>query len=227
MTKTYSEAIEDYLKAIYEIQHRQGNVATTVLADWLGISPASVTNMLKKLAELGLVARKPYKGVMLTETGHQAALEVIRHHRLLESFLAEKLDVPWDEVHDHAESWEHALSEAVEARMDALLGYPEFNPHGAPIPALDGSVSYPNVIQLAELKPGEESVVVEVSDQNPELLRYLGELGLYPKSAVSVLSVAPLNGPLTVLIDNKTHVLGHQVVSQVFVTRPSQVNNSE
>lgn len=225
MTKIYSEAIEDYLKAIYEIQRRHGNVATTALADWLDISPASVTNMLKKLAEMGLVARKPYKGVSLTEMGHRAALEIIRHHRLLESFLAEKLGVPWDEVHDHAESWEHALSETVEARIDAVLDYPDFNPHGAPIPTLDGSVTYPNVIPLAELQSGESAVVVEVSDQNPELLRYLGQLGLYPNIAVTVLGVAPLNGPLTVLIGDKKHVLGHRVVDQVFVTNPSQVNS--
>src|SRR5918912_2318913 len=135
-----TQAVEDYLKTIYEIQREQGKVATTVLAERLGIAPASVTGMVKKLAGLHLVAHEPYQGVVLTEAGEKIALEVIRHHRLIERYLAEALAVPWDKVHEEAEKWEHVLSEDMEDRIDALLGHPTTDPHGAPIPARNGTL---------------------------------------------------------------------------------------
>src|SRR5437867_7774832 len=131
----HTESVQNYLKTIYELQHEQGRVATTLLADRLGVAPASVTGMIKKLAGMHLVTHEPYQGVVLTEAGERIALEVIRHHRLIERYLAEALGVPWDEVHEEAEKWEHVLSEEMEERIDAMLGHPTTDPHGTPIPA--------------------------------------------------------------------------------------------
>jgi DtxR family Mn-dependent transcriptional regulator len=214
----YSKAVEDYLKTIYQIQYEQGKVATTVLAERLGVAPASVTGMIKKLADMHLVVHEPYQGVVLTEAGQKIALEVLRHHRLIELFLAEELGVPWDQVHEEANKIEHVLSEDVEDRMDALLGYPTTDPHGAPIPARDGSIDQPDCVPLADLKPGQTALVAEVSDHDSALLRYLGELGLYPKVKVRVIAVAPFNGPLTIRVGNAEHALGREAAGLVFMT---------
>jgi len=214
----HTQAIEDYLKTIYEIQHEQSKVATTVLAERLGVAPASATGMIKKLAEMRLVAYEPYRGVVLTEGGQKIALEVIRHHRLVELYLTEALGVPWDQVDAEAEKWEHVLSEDLEDRIDALLGYPTTDPHGAPIPARDGTIVQPDCVPLADLKAGQSAVIAEVSDHDPALLRYLGELGLYPKTEVSILAVAPFDGPLTIRVGEAEHALGREVASYIFVT---------
>ena len=213
-----TQAIEDYLKTIYEIQSEQGKVATTVLAERLGVTPASATGMIKKLADMRLIAHQPYQGVVLTEAGRKIALEVIRHHRLIELFLAEALGVPWDRVHEEAHKIEHVLSEDLEDRMDAFLGHPTTDPHGAPIPGRDGSIEHPPCVPLAELKPGQSAVVTEVSDHDSALLRYLGELGLYPQSQVTVVAVAPFDGPLTIRVDEVEHALGREVAGYIFVT---------
>jgi len=182
-----TQAVEDYLKTIYEIQSQQGKVATTVLAERMGVAPASVTGMIKKLADMHLVVYERYQGVTLTETGQKIALEVIRHHRLVELYLAEALGVPWDLVHDEAEKWEHILSEDVEDRMDEALGYPTTDPHGAPIPTRDGFVAAVPHVRLTALLPGQTAIIAEVSDHNSDMLRQLGELGLYPATAILVL----------------------------------------
>lgn len=214
----HTQAVEDYLKAIYKIQRELGKVGTTVLAGRLGVAPASVTGMVKKLADLHLVIYQPYQGVVLTEAGQKIALEVIRHHRLVELFLAEALGVPWDQVHTEAHKIEHVLSQDLVDRIDAALGHPASDPHGAPIPTRDGSLTRPDAVPLADLKPGQSAVVAEVSDHDPALLRYLGELGLYPQTEVSVLALAPFDGPLTIRVGGAEHVLGHEVANQVLVT---------
>jgi DtxR family Mn-dependent transcriptional regulator len=217
-TKMHTQAVEDYLKTIYEIQYEQGKVATTVLAERLGVAPASVTGMIKKLADMQLVVHEPYQGVVLTEAGQKIALEVLRHHRLIELFLSEELGVPWDQVHEEANKIEHVLSEDVEDRMDALLGYPTTDPHGAPIPSRDGTIDQRDCVRLVDLKPGQTALVAEVSDHDSALLRYVGELGLYPQVKVSVIAVAPFDGPLTVRVGEAEHALGREAASLIFMT---------
>lgn len=214
----YTQSIEDYLKTIYKLQQERGRVATTVLAERLGVVPASATGMIKKLAGMHLVIYEPYQGVVLTEAGQKIALEVLRHHRLIELFLAEALGVPWDQVHEEAHKIEHVLSEDLEDRMDAMLGYPTIDPHGAPIPTRDGSITQPDCVRLPNLKPGQSAVVAEVSDHDSALLRYLGELGLYPKAEVSVVTVAPFEGPLTIRVGETEHAIGREAASHVLVT---------
>lgn len=212
-----TQAVEDYLKTIYELQQQSGRVPTTALAERLGVAPASVTGMVKKLAGLKLVEHEPYRGVELTPAGQKIALEVIRHHRLVESYLAEALDVPWDKVHEEAEKWEHVLSEEMEDLIAAKLGNPTTDPHGAPIPARDGSMPHADLMRLSELQPGESAVVAEVSDHDSELLRYVGDLGLFPRATVTVVSTAPFQGPVTILIDGDQHAIGREVASHILV----------
>lgn len=215
-----SESVEDYLRAIYELGRERELVTTGVLAERLGIAPASVTGMLKRLAEAGYLAHTPYHGVVLTDTGRKIALEVLRHHRLAERYLAEALGVPWDQVHAEAHRWEHVLSEDLEDRMDAALGYPSADPHGSPIPARDGSITALPILRLADLAPSQSAVVAEVSDGDPELLRYLGGLGLYPGAEVTVIARAPLDGPWTIEVAGDRHAVGHAVATHVFIREP-------
>jgi DtxR family Mn-dependent transcriptional regulator len=213
-----STAVQDYLKAIYELEHREdGRASTTQLAERLGVAPASATTMVKKLASAGLLEHEPYHGVVLTEAGRAAALEVIRHHRLIERFLVDILGVPWDEVHDEAERWEHVLSEEMEERIDAALGFPRSDPHGSPIPAEDLTIRSSERRPLTELEPGSRAVVAEVADEDGPLLRYLGGVGLYPGTEIEVLGAAPFGGPLTVRVAGVEHALGREALSQVLV----------
>ena len=209
-------AIEDYLKRIYKIQ-QTGKVSTTLLAKELGVTPASVTGMIKKLSDMELVSYEPYQGVELVEKGRKIALEVIRHHRLIELFLAETLQVPWDKVHEEAEKWEHVLSEDMEDRIDALLGYPTHDPHGAPIPSRNGEVAESSRLEMAQLVDGQVAIVAEVTDHDPEMLRYLGNIGLYPNVQFAVQHVAPFDGPITILLENKEHTIGRKISKQIFV----------
>jgi len=214
----YTESIENYLKIIYEIQKEHGKVSTNAVSEKLGVAPASVTSMMKKLSERKLITHKRYQGVKLTTAGRKIALEVIRHHRLIELYLAEALGVPWDRVHDEAEKWEHVLSEDLEDRMDAALGHPTRDPHGSPIPTRDGEIIELDSIPLADLSPGQSGVVAEVSDHDPKLLRYVGEMGLYPSTSVKVLSVEPFSGPITVVVGDASHVLGAEAAQYVLIT---------
>ncbi len=214
---THSE--QDYLKAIHHLLRKEGGalVGTVVLARWLGISAASVTNMVKKLAEEGLVTHSPYKGVALTARGERAALEMLRHHRLLETFLSTQLGMPWDEVHAEAERLEHALSEALEERLDAVLGYPTVDPHGAPIPTKDGRIDAPATTPLWAARPGACVTVAEVEDEDAALLAHLAELGLVPGAGVAVLTKGPFGGPLRVRVAGEEHALGEIVAGAVLV----------
>ena len=217
-----SRAMEDYMKAIYNLHSQYEQVPTSILAENMGVAPASVTNMCKKLAELKLVEYEPYQGVKFTPTGQKLALEIVRHHRLLELYLAEALGVPWDQVHDEAEKLEHVISEDLEDRMAVALGDPKFDPHGAPIPSRSGEVFGKESGRLVDMKVGDELVVVEVDDRDPELLRYLGELGIYPGTEFTLLVQAPFEGPLTLNIGDKEHSLGYQAAKSIKVALQSE-----
>jgi len=205
-----SEAIEDYAKAIYALERKSesGAVNTNALAERLGVTAASASAMVKKLAERGLVEHEPYHGVRLTADGRRVALEVMRHHRLLELYLVEQLGVPWDRVHEEAEALEHVISEDLEARIAAKLGNPTHDPHGDPIPSADLSIDEGDTRSLATLAPGDRGVFVRVSDADPAMLRYLDERGVQLGDRVEVLDVQPFGGPITARIGDTEQVLG-------------------
>jgi DtxR family Mn-dependent transcriptional regulator len=215
-----SQSEQDYLKAIYHLTRGEAKEQTgpAALAEWLGFSCASATNMVKKLTERGLVTHTPYQGVALTETGEKVALEVLRHHRLLETYLSERLGVPWERVHAEADRLEHALSEDLEERLDAALGYPTTDPHGAPIPTKEGVISAPATRRLWHVAPGSRVTVAEVADEDAALLTYLADLGLVPGAAVEVVAKAPFDGPLHIRIGQNNHALGETVTRAVSVT---------
>jgi DtxR family Mn-dependent transcriptional regulator len=218
-----TKAVDDLLKAVYELQQQVAPeaVPTTSLAKVLNISAASVTDMIKRLADPDdgepLLSHKPYHGVTLTPRGERIALEVIRHHRLIELYLVEKLGYAWDEVHAEAERLEHVISEKLEARMAAALGNPTFDPHGDPIPALDGSIPTPELVLLAELPIGQEGAVSRITDQSSEALRYLSELGLVPGVPIGVKARSPLGDMLTVMINAQQHTISRAVAQMVLI----------
>lgn len=218
-----SQSIEDYLKTIYDLESSTGKVTTNALAEKLNIAPASVTSMVKKLSEKKLITHKRYQGVKLTKAGTKIALEVIRHHRLIELYLKEALGVPWDRVHEEAEKLEHVISEDIEDRIDRFLGHPTSDPHGSPIPTRDGEIILKESKQLAELQSGYCAEIYEVSDHDPEFLRYLGELGFYPKTKIEILSVEPFGGPMTVSVGNNKHAIGLEAASYISVINIQQI----
>jgi DtxR family Mn-dependent transcriptional regulator len=202
MQSKTSPAVEDYVKALYLLSAETGGPAsTTAIAAHLGVAAASATNMLKRLASAGLVSHVPYKGAELTDPGRKVALEVIRHHRLLETYLAEALDVPWDEVHAEAEVLEHVLSEELEERISARLGHPTADPHGHPIPTRDLSMPPRSARRLWDAIDGERVAVDRVSDSHDEVLRYLGGLGVRPGAVIEVVRRGPLDGPLFMRVE--------------------------
>ncbi|HEX6020800.1 MAG TPA: metal-dependent transcriptional regulator [Solirubrobacter sp.] len=215
-----SEAIEDYAKAIYSLAHQgDGTVATNALAERLGVTPASVSAMVKKLDERGLVRHVRYKGVALTPAGERVALEVMRHHRLLETYLAEHLGVPWDRVHEEAEQLEHVLSEYLEGRIAAKLGHPTHDPHGDPIPSATLEMPTDETSRLSDLVPGDRGRFVRVSDSDPKMLRYLDERGVSLGDELEVLERQPFEGPLTVRFGDQLHVLGGTLAHAMRVER--------
>jgi DtxR family Mn-dependent transcriptional regulator len=213
-----SEAVEDYAKAIYSLQRRTGEpVTTNDLADRLHVTAASASGMVKKLAELGLAEHVPYRGVQLTPDGEQVALEVLRHHRLLELYLAEQLDVPWDRVHEEAEALEHVISEDLEARIAEKLGNPTRDPHGDPIPDAALKIDEGSTRSLADLVVGDRGRFVRVSDSDPEMLRYLSERGVALGDALEVLDRQPFDGPITVRCGAGEQVLGGRLAAAMRV----------
>jgi DtxR family Mn-dependent transcriptional regulator len=188
-----------------------------LLATELSVTGASVTNMTKRLDELKLVEYSRYKGVTLTEPGRKIALEVIRHHRLLELYLSETLGMPWHEVHAEAERLEHHLSEGLEARMDSALGFPTHDPHGDPIPSPDLTIDRVRGTTLASLAVGQRGVILQVSDRNPEQLEYLGSLGLYPGVAIEIRERMPFEGPIRISVADTEAVIGPPLARQVMV----------
>ena len=208
---------EDYLKTIYKLQATESPVRTTSIAQALGIEPGSVTGVIKRLAELKLVNYEPYRGVTLTEAGEKIALQVIRHHRLIELYLMEALGYTWDEVDEEADKLEHVISELFEERIAELLGHPELDPHGSPIPSKDGVMQHHIAIRLSDMKEGQQGLVCQVEDDDPALLRYLASLGLRPNTLLRVDRVAPFGGPVHVVVDDAEHALGPDVASQIYV----------
>lgn len=193
--------MEDYLKAIFRLQSDDGAVSTQALAEELGVAPASATNMAKRLHELKLVDHAPYHGVRLTDSGTRVALEVVRHHRLLELYLAETLGYGWDEVHDEAERLEHLVSDELEERMDRVLGFPRRDPHGDPIPTAEGEIEIDEAVSLAGLKDGAAGEVVRVSDRDSERLRRIASVGLRPGASVTVIEPGGPDEALRVTVD--------------------------
>jgi DtxR family Mn-dependent transcriptional regulator len=205
-------AVEDYAKAIFSLQARTGEpVTTTALAKRLGITPGSVSAMLKKLGELGLIEHAPYRGVTLTPAGRSLALEVIRHHRLLESFLSQALGMSWDRVHAEAEVLEHVLSEELEQLIADKLGHPTVDPHGDPIPTAALELDEPLTRSVESLSPGDRGIFVRVSDSDPAMLRYLADCGISPGERLAVLSRQPFGGPLLIAFGEHEHAIGGQL----------------
>ncbi len=211
-------AMEDYLKAIYVLQQHVDEVSVSSIGEQLGgIKPGSVTGMLKRLSEMNLITYERYRKVSLTESGKKVALEVVRHHRLLELYLVESLGYSWDEVHEEAEELEHYISPKFAARIAASLGQPAFDPHGDPIPTAEGTLPTSTHISLADLVVGTEVRVVRVCDQEAERLRYLAELGLIPGALVQVVARAPFDGPISVQVDDTVQTLDRRLAQTILV----------
>jgi DtxR family transcriptional regulator, Mn-dependent transcriptional regulator len=213
-----TEAIEDYAKAIHALTRRGGGaVGTSELAQRLGVAPGTATAMLKRMADLGLVEHERYHGATLTEAGEKVALEVIRHHRLIEAYLAEALGMPWDRVHDEAEVLEHYISEDLEERIANALGDPSHDPHGDPIPDRELALVDEEGVVLAELEPGQEGVFARVSDADPNMLRYLAERRIRPGTRLRLKRREPFDGPVIVVAAGREHVLGGELVRRMTV----------
>jgi DtxR family Mn-dependent transcriptional regulator len=213
----FSDAIQDYLKELYKLHAVGERATTTALARRMGVSPPSATAMIKKLAELGLVEHTPYKGASLTERGERTALEVVRHHRLLEQYLAQTLGLSLDAVHAEADRLEHALSEELEAHIDRTLGYPTHDPHGDPIPDANLRIAEGEVRPLALLETGDEATIRRVPDADRDLLRYLSKLRLTPGRRVRVTGIEPFGGPLTVAVGKSRHPISRELAGLIGV----------
>jgi DtxR family transcriptional regulator, Mn-dependent transcriptional regulator len=209
--------VEDYLKVIYEIERREGAAATNDIAQRLAVAPASVSGMVRRLADQGLLAHERYKGVRLTTAGRRAALRTIRRHRVIEAYLARALGYPWDRVHPEAERLEHAASDELIDRMAAAIGEPEVDPHGAPIPTREGAVDERRLLSLAELAPGCPARVLRVSDEDPRMLRYLAEIDIIPGASVVVEGREPFGGPITLRLGETVRSVGLELAAHVRV----------
>ena len=214
-----SKHVEDYLKNIYKLQAESAPVSTKAIAERMSLSPASVTSMTKKLHQMELLDYTPYRGVTLTGRGEKVALEIIRHHRLLELYLNQKMGMEWHKVDAEAEELEHVLSEELEEAMDHALDYPTLDPHGDPIPAKDGSMVSAAEEMLAEAAPGRPARITRVLQDDAEVLRRLGQLGFYPEAALEVRRQDPLAGTVTVLLGGKSVTIGREIAIRIFVSK--------
>jgi DtxR family Mn-dependent transcriptional regulator len=210
--------VEDYLKAIYTIGKGTGAAATNEIAQRLALAPASVSGMVRRLADQGLLAYERYHGVKLTESGRRAALRTLRRHRVIEAYLSEALGYQWDRVHEEAERLEHAASDELVDRMAVAIGEPEVDPHGAPIPTKDGSVDETEYTSLADLAVGASGTVVRVADEDPEMLRYLGELSILPGKRITIKARAPYGGPITIGAGRQEVSIGPALAAHVLVS---------
>jgi DtxR family Mn-dependent transcriptional regulator len=222
----YTAPVEDYLKVIYEIERQSGAAATNDIAQRLSIAPPSVSGMVRRLADQGLLEHTPYRGVRLTDAGRRVALRMIRRHRVIEAYLTQALGYPWDRVHEEAERLEHAASDELIDRMAAAIGEPTTDPHGAPIPTREGEIEERALLTIADLAPGEHGRVVQVSDDDAPRLRYLGELGLRPGTEVMLVSRAPFGGPIALRITEegrpsaeRERLIGPALAAAVMVER--------
>jgi len=212
-----SPSVEDYIKAIYKAHAENGNVAAQDLAVRLGVSAPAVSKMMRRLAELRLISHTPYQGLKLTHSGDKLALEIIRHHRLLELYLVQAMGFSWDSVHEEAERLEHHISEEFEDRIDQLLGYPTACPHGDPIPTRAGTIARTSNVTLAQQSAPARLVVRRVRDEDAELLRYLGGEGITPGTAIEFVTQEPFEGALVLNIGGKLVRLTPHAARQVFV----------
>jgi DtxR family Mn-dependent transcriptional regulator len=213
-----SASIEDYIKAIYALEIEHARATTKEIADRLEVKMASVTGMMKHLAAEGYVKHTPYKGVQLTTKGRQVALGMIRRHRLIEAFLSKTLGLSWDEVHDDAEQLEHVVSDPLVERIFEYLGRPQFDPHGSPIPARDGTIAPQRGIRLDKMDIGSHGEIVEVSDRDPSFLRYLTDLGLGIGTRFEIRDRAPFNGPIQLVVGQRPVAIGHEAGSRIRAT---------
>ncbi len=217
------QAVEDYLKTIYMLAQEESPVSTSRIAEARGVKPASATSMIQRLAKFNLVNYEKHYGVTLTSDGEKLALEVIRHHRLIELYLIEALGFTWDEVHEQADILEHVISEKLEERIAAVLNNPEFDPHGDPIPSKEGVITRVDSQLLSKMKVGDSAEVLRIpDDSNGELLRYLAQLGLVPGVQFTVMEIAPFEGPLTLDIEGNKQVIGRNVAASILVSVPAK-----
>ena len=220
-----SRSIEDYLKAIYQLEAGGAPAQTSAIAEALGLAPPSVSGMLKRLAESGLIEHEPYKGVTLTAAGRRAALKIVRRHRILESYLMSKLGYDWDTVHEEAESLEHAASDQLVERMAMALGNPQYDPHGSPIPTSAGEIEEPDLVSLDNVPVGDMVELRMVSDTEPERLRFLASLGLKPGTRFEVLGKQPFRGPVTIRLLGaipRDQVIGHELACSLWCSLGEQ-----
>ncbi len=213
--ESLTRSVEDYLKAIYRLSPQGRAASTSEIAQRLDLSPASVSGMVKRLSEQGLLEHVPYKGVQLTSEGRRAALRMLRRHRLIEAFLVAHLGYTWDTVHDEAERLEHAVSDTLVDRMAAVLGHPAVDPHGDPIPTSEGDILELASTPLSEVPAGAAVEVRQVEESQPDRLRYIASIGLRPGVHVTVVDRQPFEGPITIAVDGRTHVVGHQLARVV------------
>ncbi len=211
-------SVQDYIKAIYELEVARKHPSTKAVADLLGVQMASVTGMVKHLAAEGLLRHVPYRGFNLTQKGRDLALQMLRRHRLVELFLAQTLELGWDEVHADAERLEHAVSDRLIERMYEYLGHPQFDPHGSPIPSVDGRITARRGIPIAKLKVGAKGNVGEVEDKDPDFLRYLSSLGIKIGSTVQVIGKEPYGGPVRLRLGRREVLMGTEAAARVRIT---------
>lgn len=221
MREALTQSIEDYLKAIFELTQKDGRASTTQLAEHLGVTPASVTGMIKKLSATNppLLEYRKHRGVVLTDNGRAIALEILRHHRLLELFLHEVLDYPWDEVDEEADRLEHVISEKFEERIAKALGNPEYDPHGDPIPTKELTIPSTAKLPLSTLRPGQKATIKRVKDDDSDLLKHLETIGFVPGTKIGVTNYSEFDGNLHIRIEksDQVEVLGPKITNQIFV----------
>jgi DtxR family Mn-dependent transcriptional regulator len=210
-------AIQDYVKAIYKLSTENNKVTPTQVADYLGVSQAAVTKMVHRLKDLNLARYARSDGLSLLASGQKMALEMIRHHRLIELYLTEALGYTWDQVHDEAEKLEHVISEQFEAQIEKALGYPTRDPHGAPIPSRDGQLEIAEATELGELQPGDQGVIDRVNDDDPDMLAFLGSLGMYPGTRIEMVGQDPYGGSFKIKVSGRHHAIGTEIASHVFI----------
>ncbi len=216
----HTQAVQDYLKTIYKLEEESEKVSTTSIANDLGVSGASVTGMLKRLSQLGLVDYNSYKGVRLTKEGIKESLAILRNHRLLEMYLRVELNFPLENIHDEACRLEHQVSVEFVDRIDAKLGFPKFDPHGHPIPTKDGSIPDVNELQLSLLDPGIKVKIARLSDFDNEMLAYFEKMDLMPKEVLEIIEKAPFNGPITIKRKSGNLIIGNEIAKNIFVENP-------
>jgi DtxR family transcriptional regulator, Mn-dependent transcriptional regulator len=218
-----TRSVEDYLKSVFHLTSQGGFATTSDIAEMLEVAPPSVSGMMKRLSETGLIEHVPYRGVQLTPQGRRAALQMIRRHRILEVYLTSKLSYDWGDVHVEAERLEHAVSEKLIERMAEALGEPRYDPHGAPIPTAAGEIEEAELITLANVRVGATVVLRQVGDEQPDRLRYLAEQGLMPGTRLAVVERQPFNGPTTVGLGMETRIVGQELAGLLWCEEVEQL----